>query len=233
MTNLRISFIWAALAGVLLAASPSPVAAEEAPELPAYFTATNDPATPAWPDPTGGAAGIWTTPAGDGKGDVPASLGPADLYDRVAHNLYGINYVWTLVAGFLVMFMQAGFMLVETGLCRAKNAAHVSAMNFMVYPLGCFAFWAYGFALGWGNWWNGPVPPGWYPSLGPGLSILNEGISIGGYNLLGTKGWFLSGVSDTGVMALFFFMMVFMDTTATIPTGAMAERWAWKNFCIF
>ena len=35
------------------------------------------------------------------------------------------------------------------------------------------------------------------------------------------------------VMALFFFMMVFMDTTATIPTGAMAERWAWKNFCIY
>ncbi|MCE9546640.1 MAG: ammonium transporter, partial [Planctomycetia bacterium] len=34
-------------------------------------------------------------------------------------------------------------------------------------------------------------------------------------------------------MALFFFMMVFMDTTATIPTGSMAERWAWKNFCLF
>ncbi len=45
-----------------------------------------------------------------------------DLYDRMAHNLYSINYVWALVAGFLVMFMQAGFMLVETGLCRAKNA---------------------------------------------------------------------------------------------------------------
>ena len=40
-------------------------------------------------------------------------------------------------------------------------------------------------------------------------------------------------VNDVGVMALFFFMMVFMDTTATIPTGAMAERWAWKNFCLY
>jgi Amt family ammonium transporter len=40
-------------------------------------------------------------------------------------------------------------------------------------------------------------------------------------------------VADVGVLALFFFMMVFMDTTATIPTGAMAERWAWKNFCIY
>ena len=40
-------------------------------------------------------------------------------------------------------------------------------------------------------------------------------------------------MNDVGVLALFFFMMVFMDTTATIPTGAMAERWAWKNFCLF
>jgi Amt family ammonium transporter len=54
------------------------------------------------------------------------------------------------------------------------------------------------------------------------------------YGLLGLKGWFLtSAIGDTGVMVLFFFMMVFMDTTATIPTSAMAERWAWKNFCLF
>jgi len=222
--------------------------ADEAPQLPAYFTSTNgDPAKPTWPDPTGAASGVWATPAGDGKGDVPGSLSVADLYDRVAHNLYSINYVWALVAGFLVMFMQAGFMFVETGLCRAKNAAHTSAMNFMIYPLGCLAFWAYGFAFGWGNWWNGPVPPGWYPSLGPGLAVLNSGLGLGAatdaaghatgaytYGLLGTKGFFLTGVvNDVGVMVLFFFMMVFMDTTATIPTGAMAERWAWKNFFLY
>jgi ammonium transporter, Amt family len=221
--------------------------AEDAPTLPAYFTATNDPAKPSWPDPAGGASGVWAAPAGDGKGDVPSSLDIPALYDRIAHNLYSINFVWTLVAGFLVMFMQAGFMFVETGLCRAKNAAHTSAMNFMIYPLGCLAFWVYGFAIGWGNWWNGPVPPGWYPSLGPGLSVLNGGIGLGAavdaagnatgvytYGLMGTKGFFLTNaVGDTGVMALFFFMMVFMDTTATIPTGAMAERWAWKNFCLY
>ncbi|MCX5737918.1 MAG: ammonium transporter [Proteobacteria bacterium] len=215
--------------------------------LPAYFTATNDPAKPSWPDPTGGAAGVWATPAGDGKGDLPDSMTVPDLYSRVVHNLYSINYVWLLVAGFLVMFMQAGFMFVETGLIQAKHAAHTAAMNFMVYPLGCFAFWAYGFAIGWGNWWNGPVPPGWYPSLGPGLSLLNHGWGLGAvmdaagnatqvfqYGLIGLKGFFLgSSVNDVGVMALFFFMMVFMDTTATIPTGAMAGRWAWKNFILF
>jgi len=164
-----------------------------------------------------------------------------DVYDRVTHNLFAVNMVWTLVTGFLVMFMQAGFMYVETGLCRAKNAAHTSAMNFMIYPLGCFAFWAYGFALGWGNWFNGPVAPGWYASLGPGLSALNEGWGLGGtgngvftYGILGLKGFFLSpSVGDVSVLAIFFFMMVFMDTTATIPTGAMAERWAWKNFCLY
>jgi len=210
-------------------------AADDAPEVPAYFSSTNkDESKPTWPDQTGAASGVWSAPAGDAKGDVPSALTLPDVYDRVAHNLFSINFVWTLVTGFLVMFMQAGFMYVETGLCRAKNAGHTSAMNFMIYPLGCLAFWAYGFAIGWGNWWNGPVPPGWYASLGPGLATLNDGITIGGYNLLGLKGWFLGpGVADTGVLALFFFMMVFMDTTATIPTGAMAERWAWKNFCLY
>src|SRR5919108_5090346 len=222
--------------------------AAPAPKLPPYFTATSpDPKTTLWPDPTGANSGTWAAPAGDGKGDVPEKLSIQDVYDRVAHNLFAINYVWALVAGFLVMFMQAGFMMVETGLCRAKNSSHTAAMNFMIYPLGGFAFWLYGFAIGWGNWWNGPVPPGWYASLGPGLSNLSSGIGIGAavdaagkatgaytYGLMGTTGWLLTGVAnDVAVMVLFFFMMVFMDTTATIPTGAMAERWSWKNFCLF
>ena len=221
--------------------------AEDAPALPSYFAGTNaDPAKPVWPDPTGGGAGVWATPAGDGKGDDPASIDAAGLYDRIAHNLFSINMVWTLIAGFLVMFMQAGFAMVETGLCRAKNAAHTMSMNLMIYPLGCLAFWAYGFAIGWGNWFNGPVAPGWYSSLGPGTSVLNSGWGLGAalndageatglfkYGLIGLKGFFLNGVDDVSVMALFFFMMVFMDTTATIPTGAMAERWSWKNFCLY
>jgi Amt family ammonium transporter len=209
-----------------------------APDLPPYFSGTNvDPNKPTWPDTTGGAAGVSVFTSPDGKGDVPA---PDDkAYAQAAHNTYSINMVWVLIAGFLVMFMQAGFAMVEGGLCRAKNSAHTMAMNLMIYPLGCIAFWAYGFAFGWGNWFNAPVGDGWYMSLGPGLSLLNEGIGIGGepnvptYGLLGTKGFFLMGLDDVSVMALFFFMMVFMDTTATIPTGTMAERWSWKNFCLY
>ena len=125
-----------ALAGALAAPVP---AEEEAPAPPAYFNgAIADPEKPAWPDQSGAAAGTWITP-GVG-GDDPSKMDVAGLYDRIAHNMFSINMVWVLIAGFLVMFMQTGFMLVETGLCRAKNAAHISAMNFMDNPQRCHPF---------------------------------------------------------------------------------------------
>jgi Amt family ammonium transporter len=208
---------------------------ETPPPVRPYMSPTLDGTAPAWPDAGGGAAGVWATPSSDPTkgGDNPKALTNEDLYDRIAHNLFSINTTWILICGFLVMFMQAGFALVEGGLCRAKNSAHTFAMNMMVYPLGCLAFWAYGYAIGWGNWWNAPVGPAWYSPMGPGTVLMNEGFSINGYGICGTKGFFLMGIDDVSVMTLFFFMMVFMDTTATIPTGTMAERWGWKNFCIF
>jgi Amt family ammonium transporter len=224
------------------AAPPAPAAAKP---LPDYFTGTNPAEGPAkWPDPTGAAAGTWATPSAGPVGDGdPATKTIPELYDRIIHNLFSINIAWAMVTGFLVMFMQAGFAMVEGGLSRAKNATHTMAMNFMIYPLGALGFWAYGFAIGWGNWFNGPVPDGWYASLGPGLSVLNDGLGIGvpdatapevfTYGLVGTKGFFLNGIEDVSVFGLWFFMMVFMDTTATIPTGTMAERWSWKNFVLY
>ncbi|MFO1093322.1 MAG: ammonium transporter [Planctomycetaceae bacterium] len=252
----RYSLLLTALLGVLapatLAQAQDPAADAAAPTtaadaapaeapapLPPYMTATSpEGGAPLWPDAAGANAGYWTTPsAGPVGDDNPAALSNGQLYDRIAHNLFSINMVWVLLGGALVMFMQAGFACVEAGLCRAKNSAHTMTMNLMIYPLGCFAFWAYGFAIGWGNWWNAPVPSGWYSSVGPGTSILNSGwgITVGEktLNLIGTKGFFLNGMDDVSTMALFFFMMVFMDTTATIPTGTMAERWSWKNFCLF
>ncbi len=221
-------------------------AAATPPKLPDYYAPDlekkDDAGNLFWPDPTGGHSGAWSTPAGDGKGDVPANIDKDGVLDRVNHNMFSINMVWTLVTGFLVMFMQAGFAMVEGGLCRSKNSAHTFAMNFMIYPLGCFAFFVYGFALGWGNWFNAPVGDGWVPTLGPGLAVLNSGAGIGAdpstpgvfkYELIGTKGFCLQGIEDVGVLALFFFQMVFFDTTATIPTGVLCERWSWKNFCIY
>jgi Amt family ammonium transporter len=155
-----------------------------------------------------------------------------------SHGIFSINFVWTLIAGFLVMFMQAGFALVETGLIRAKNASHTFTMNFMVYALGMFGFFVCGFALMCGGL-NGTAIGG--PASLGGVPTLNHMFTIGsavngdhGWGLFGTTGFFLGGGSyDSAVIVLFLFMMVFMDTTATIVTGACAERWSLKSFAIF
>src|SRR5271157_5388019 len=73
--------------------------------------------------------------------------------------------IWLLVAAIVVMFMHIGFAMIETGFCRAKNALNTMAMTLMVFPLSCLAFWAYGFAVGWGNFSHGAVAPGWNAAL--------------------------------------------------------------------
>jgi Amt family ammonium transporter len=175
----------------------------------------------------------------------PAKATPKDLavaVDAVAqaasHGIFSANFVWTLIAGFLVMFMQAGFALVETGLIRAKNASHTMSMNFAVYALGMLGFFVCGFAFMCGGLngtaIGGPVTLGGTPTL---HSMLTFGSAINGdhgWGILGTTGFFLSGNGyDASVIVLFLFMMVFMDTTATIVTGACAERWKFKSFFIF
>src|SRR2546422_14169 len=147
-----------------------------------------------------------------------------------AANTVAINFVWTLVAGFLVMFMQAGFAMVETGFTRAKNAAHTMTMNFMVYGIAMLAYWAVGFALQAGG--GGALGTlGGYDKLAHEVSL-----TIGGkdWGLFGRTGFFLTGVAYTApVFAYFLFQMVFMDTAATIPTGALAERWKFAAFVVF
>jgi Amt family ammonium transporter len=175
----------------------------------------------------------------------PAKATTKDLaiaVDSVAqaasHGVFASNFVWTLIAGFLVMFMQAGFALVETGLIRAKNAAHTMSMNFTVYALGMFGFFVCGFAFMCGGLngtaIGGPVTLGGTPTLHSMFTIGSAINGDHGWGLLGTTGFFLSGNGyDAGVIVLFLFMMVFMDTTATIVTGACAERWSFKSFFIF
>ena len=166
--------------------------------------------------------------------DVPAAKPGeptmAELANAVGHNRVSINMVWTLIAGFLVMFMQAGFAMVETGLTRAKNVAHTMAMNFMIYPLGMLGFYVCGFALMFGG--LGAIGTmGGYAGLDHEFTLHLFGKDFG---LFGTKGFFLTGSSyDVAVFALFLFQMVFMDTTATIPTGACAERWKYAAFFIY
>src|SRR5439155_19203821 len=95
-------------------------------------------------DPDGALTGTASDVA---VGDAKKGLTIGDLVNQVGQNKIAINFTWTLVCGFLVMFMQAGFAIVETGLCRAKNANHTMMMNFMVYGVGMLAFWLIGFPL--------------------------------------------------------------------------------------
>jgi len=196
---------------------------------------------PPQPDPSGIQLGSGADLAGIAPGtlttddfDAAAKTEPfaLKLADMVNQNRLGINFTWTLVAGFLVMFMQAGFALVETGFTRAKNAAHTMTRNFMIYVLGLTGYFICGFAFHMGG-----VGLVGVPNLG-GLAVLNHELTIplGGidWGLIGWKGFFLSdGTYDVGVVVMFLFQMVFMDTTATIPTGAMAERWKWSAFCVY
>lgn len=166
--------------------------------------------------------------------DVPATnIGAptfGEVSDAVGHNRVAINIMWTLIAGFLVMFMQAGFAMVETGFTRAKNAAHTMAMNMMIYPLGMIGFYICGFALMFGG--VGALSNfGGYAGLSHELTLHLFGKEFG---LFGAKGFFLSGGGyDVAVCTMFLFQMVFMDTTATIPTGALAERWKYISFFIY
>jgi len=156
----------------------------------------------------------------------------AKLADLVDENRLAINLTWLLVTGFLVMFMQAGFALVETGFTRAKNALHTMSMNFMIYAIGIIGFYLIGFAIAFGGLGGVGVV-----NLG-GLHPLSHevGLTIGGtsWGLIGGTGFALTGSTyDVGVVAFFLFQLVFMDTAATIPTGSMAERFAWKPFVIY
>ncbi len=177
-------------------------------------------------DPGGTATGtISDVPAANAKAGVTVG----DVGNQVGQNKIAINFVWTLITGFLVMFMQAGFAMVEAGLCRVKNANHTYMMNFTVYACGLFAYWLIGFAIQMG----GAAGNG---NLG-GLQSLNgeHTMSLFGktWGLFGTQGLFLSGHTyDVGVMVIFLFEMVFMDTALTIVTGAAAERWKFLTFCV-
>ncbi len=211
------------------AASPVPAAA-----------VSPAPTPPPKADPSGanigGAADVVGASAGAPTADDLKNMSAAEplaakLADVSGHNRIAINFMWTLLCGFLVFFMQAGFALVETGFCRAKNASHTMAMNLMVFSLGAVGYWVMGYAVQMGG-------VGAVASLAGGTGLMDGEFTIKlfgkEFGLFGTKGFFLSGDAyDASVYTLFLFQLVFMDTTATIPTGAMAERWTFKSFVVY
>jgi len=166
----------------------------------------------------------------------------SDVEAKVASLSQTTNLMWVIIGAMLVIFMQAGFALVETGFCRAKHAAHVVSTNFAVFGLGFIGFFLVGFPLMFGGY--SYVLPGYdyglSQAMGGGATVADNALlKLGDHVLLWKGGWAgswfeSSNLSLGGALAAFFlYMVAFMDTVATIPTGSMAERWKWKSFCIW
>jgi Amt family ammonium transporter len=158
--------------------------------------------------------------------------GPAFAQDETpdAAKVLGtqVNLLWVVIGAVLVVFMQAGFALVETGFCRAKHAAHVVSTNFAIFGLGFVAY----FILGYGLMFGGYSLPLIGLDSAPGENFIGSGHWVflwkGGFGLTD-----LNGSGGAALAGFFLYMVAFMDTTGTIPTGAMAERGQWKNFVLW
>ena len=120
-----------------------------------------------------------------------------------------VNFAWVLICGILVMLMQLGFAMLECGLTRAKNAVNIVMKNLMDFCCGSIAYWAIGFAL-----------------------MMGTTTGITGM-FFGTNGFFLAGDSyDVNIMKIWFWQMVFCATSATIVSGAMAERTKFSSYLL-
>ncbi|GAB4291069.1 MAG: hypothetical protein Kow0067_17550 [Coriobacteriia bacterium] len=118
-----------------------------------------------------------------------------------------VDFIWMLVAAFLVYFMQAGFAMVEAGFCRAKNATNLMMKNLMDFVMGSLAYFVVGWAFMYGADKAG---------------------------LIGTSQFLLGGDAyDVTVYRDFMFQVVFAATAATIVSGAVAERLKFKSYLIY
>ena len=141
-----------------------------------------------------------------------ACSAPAFAVDSAAEaNQVAIDTIWTLLAAFLVFFMQAGFAMVEAGFTRAKNASNIMMKNMMDFSVGSIGYWAIGFGLMFGA-----------DKLG----------------LFGSDGFFLSAADPSNgdglwQFAFWIFQAVFAATAATIVSGAMAERTKFTSYLAY
>jgi len=122
---------------------------------------------------------------------------------------YG-NILWTLIAAILVMFMQAGFAMVEAGFTRAKNAGNILMKNALDFSVGSVTFFLFGFALMFGADVSGVIG-----SSGFGLSGIVPGTFEGDWAL-----------------TFLFFQSVFAATAATIVSGGIAERTRFSGYIL-
>jgi ammonium transporter, Amt family len=136
-----------------------------------------------------------------------------------------LDTVWTLFATFLVFFMNLGFAMVESGLCRAKNAVNILTKNFIVFAISTVAFWLIGFGLMFGDGNPFIGLKGLFFASGADNSPATGPAYAGVYSSLGWAG--------VPFWAKFMFQLVFCGTCATIVSGAVAERIKFGSFLAF
>lgn len=141
--------------------------------------------------------------------EAPTPPSNADLQAAINALQKQTDIIWTLIAGALVFFMQAGFAMVEAGFTRAKNAGNIMMKNLLDFSLGGVAYWLAGFALMFG------VSNGW-------TGASNFFASFDNSTLDGQWGF-----------TFWFFQMVFAATAATIVSGAMAERTKFSSYLVY
>lgn len=148
-----------------------------------------------------------------------------EIADGIAGNKIALDTVWVLFTAFLVFFMNLGFAMVESGLCRSKNAVNILAKNFIVFGISSLAFYILGWGLMFGDG-NGFIGlKGLLFAMGADNSPATGAAYQGVY----------SAINWTGVpmWAKFFFQLVFAGTAATIVSGAVAERIKFLSFIVF
>ncbi|OFV94175.1 MAG: ammonia permease [Acidobacteria bacterium RIFCSPLOWO2_12_FULL_65_11] len=151
---------------------------------------------------------------------TPAAAAPAIDGTKVA-----MDTMWTLLTAFLVFFMNLGFAMVESGMCRAKNVVNILAKNYIVFAVSSVAFLLTGFGLMFGDG-NGFIGTSgiWFVG-GADSSPLTGADYTGVYSALNWTG--------TPLWTKFFFQLVFAGTAATIVSGAVAERIKFSAFFLF
>lgn len=140
------------------------------------------------------------------SGTALATDGPS-----VESNAVAIDTIWTLIAAFLVFFMQAGFAMVEAGFTRAKNAGNIIMKNIMDFAAGSLIYWLMGFAI-----MFGVDKAGLFGTTGFGVSNSFEHLGL-----------------SIPIWAFLIFQTVFAATAATIVSGAMAERTKFVAYLIY
>lgn len=144
-----------------------------------------------------------------------------------------LNVAWVVAAGCLALAMKAGFALAETGLVRAKNAAQTAALKLGMFAVTVLGFWLCGFA-----WMFGGQPAIITLPDGPAPAApLMASVTLFGqrWDLAGLRGFGLGGPDgqSPAILAVFFFHAILLDVAATVPTGAMLERWRFASALIF